>query len=236
MNFGVLAGQKTAPRITRNTLCFRSSRMISEMSSAHLTDFTATLKSSALEDGLELDQRSLDGLSAYYQLLNTWNPRLHLVAPTSPAEFATRHVLESLTLLQYLHEHARVADVGSGGGLPMLPCLIVREDIRATLIESSKKKAIFLREVLTETQTTDRATVINDRFENVATPAVGYVTCRAIERFEQLVPQLIAWSPAGAKLLLFGGESLKTRLEDTGLTMETKLLPNSQKRFLFVVR
>ena len=163
--------------------------MISRMSSAQLTDFTATLKSSAPEYGVVLDQRSLDGLSAYYQLLNIWNARLHLVAPTSPAEFATRHVLESLTLLQYLDDHANVADVGSGGGLPILPCLIVRQHLWATLIESSQKKTIFLREALRETKTTDRATVINERFENVATPAVEYVTCRAIERFEELIPQ-----------------------------------------------
>ncbi len=210
--------------------------MISKMSSSQLTDFTDALKSSAADYGVVLEQPSLDGLSAYYQLLNTWNPRLHLVAPTSPAEFATRHVLESLTLLEYLDDHAAIADVGSGGGLPILPCLIVRTDIRATLIESSHKKAVFLREVLRETGVTDRATVINERFESVAAPAVEYVTCRAIERFEELIPQLISWSPAPATLLLFGGDSLKKPLEDAGLNIATELLPRSQKRFLFIAR
>ncbi len=210
--------------------------MISKMSSSQLTDFTATLQSSAADYGVVLDQQSLDGLSAYYQLLTTWNERLHLVAPTSPAEFATRHVLESLTLLQYFDDQAAVADVGSGGGLPILPCLIVRPDISASLIESSRKKAIFLREATRATKIADRASLINERFENVATPAVDYVTCRAIERFEELIPQLIAWSPPSATLLLFGGDSLKGPLRDSGLMIETKLLPNSQKRFLHVAR
>lgn len=206
------------------------------MSSTQLTEFTGTLQSSAAEYGVTLDQRCVDGLCAYYQILNAWNARLHLVAPTSPAEFATRHVLESLTVLQYLDDDARVADVGSGGGLPIVPVLIVRRDISATLFESSRKKAVFLREALKETKTADRGTVINERFENVSAPAVDYVTCRAIERFEELAPKLVAWSPKSATLLLFGGESLKKPLESAGLVIESRLLPNSERRFLIVAR
>ena len=206
------------------------------MSSSQLTEFTEALQSSAADYGVLLDQRSVDGLCAYYEILNSWNARLHLVAPTSPAEFATRHVLESLTVLQDLDDNAHVADVGSGGGLPIVPVLIVRQDIRATLIESSRKKALFLREALKETKTAGRGTVINERFENVPTPAVGYVTCRAIERFEELIPKLVQWAPAGARLLLFGGESLKKPLESAGLVIEPRLLPNSERRLLIVAR
>ena len=206
------------------------------MNSSGLKDFTDTLKSSAADYGVTLDQRSLDQLSAYYELLNSWNARLHLVAPTSPAEFATRHVLESLSLVQYLDEDAVVADVGSGGGLPIIPCAIVRPDISATLIESSRKKAIFLQEALKATKIADRTAVVNERFENVAPPAVQYVTCRAIERFEGLVPKLVEWSPASATLLLFGGESLRKPLQNKGFVIEVRLLPNSKRRFLFVAR
>ena len=206
------------------------------MSSSQLTEFTDALQSSAADYGLTLDQRSVDGLGSYYEILTSWNARLHLVAPTSPAEFATRHVLESLTVLPYFDEHAAVADVGSGGGLPILPVLIMRQDISATLIESSRKKALFLREALKETKTAGRGIVINERFEKVAAPAVDYVTCRAIERFEELVPKLVEWAPAPSVLLLFGGESLKKPLESAGLVIESKLLPNSERRFLIVAR
>ena len=206
------------------------------MSSSQLTEFTDALQSSAADYGVTLDQRSVDGLCAYYEILNFWNARLHLVAPTSPAEFATRHVLESLTVLPYLDDNAGVADVGSGGGLPIVPVLIMRQDITATLIESSRKKAVFLREALKETKITGRGTVINERFENVPPPAVDYVTCRAIERFEELIPKLVEWAPAASGLLLFGGESLKKPLERAGLVIESKLLPNSERRFLIVTR
>ena len=148
---------------------------------------------------LFLPQRARS-LSKYYELLNAWNPRLHLVAPTSPKVFATRHVLESLLLLEHLPEGAGVVDVGSGAGLPIIPCLIARPDIHALLIEASGKKAIFLREALNETATAKRATVKAERFERIDPPEVGIVTCRALENFAQMLPQLVSWAPAPGKL------------------------------------
>src|ERR1044072_291379 len=63
-------------------------------------------------------------IGEYYSFLTRWNDRLHLVAPCSPEEFAVRHILESLMLLKHLTPNARVADVGSGGGRPIIQCLI----------------------------------------------------------------------------------------------------------------
>src|SRR2546421_6694537 len=108
--------------------------------------FVIALSENARDFGLELKDSAIARLQSYYELLLKWNDRLHLVAPCSPEEFATRHVLESLLLLRHLPQNARVVDVGSGAGLPIIPCLIMRLDLRATLIESSPRKAVFLRE------------------------------------------------------------------------------------------
>src|SRR6185503_10236211 len=110
--------------------------------------------------GIVLHQNDLEALVKYYELLSAWNARLHLVAPSSPKAFATRHVLESLLLLEHLPAGAHVADVGSGAGLPMIPCLIARSDLHAVLIEASKKKSVFLREALNATGTAKRAMVV----------------------------------------------------------------------------
>src|ERR1700704_2534868 len=110
--------------------------------------FSEALRQRADDFGVNLDNDDVERLSDYYELLLKWNPRLHLVAPCSPEEFAVRHILESLILLPHLSRGARVTDVGSGAGLPIIPCLIMRDDLRATLIESSQKKVVFLREAL----------------------------------------------------------------------------------------
>ena len=87
-------------------------------------------------------------LGDYFELVAAWNPRLHLVAPCAPAEFAARHVLESLAALPFIPAGATVLDVGSGAGLPAIPCLVMRQDSKAVLVEASQKKSAFLREAL----------------------------------------------------------------------------------------
>src|SRR5215212_11230859 len=101
------------------------------------------------EHSAAFDVRLDDGVRArlcdYFEAVTRWNARLHLVAPCAPAEFATRHVLESLLALPHISKGASFVDVGSGAGLPAIPCLVVREDLSATLVESSEKKAVYLR-------------------------------------------------------------------------------------------
>ena len=196
--------------------------------------FNKALRANEGRYKVALDEDAMARLASYYELLLEWNPRLHLVAPCSPTEFATRHVLESLLLLPHLPAAARIADVGSGGGLPIIPALIARADIRATLIESSQKKAVFLREALRATRTSEQATVVAERFEDTPTPVVDYVTCRALDRFSEMLPKLIAWAPPHRTLLLFGGDKLIRQIEPWGLNFSSVKIPGSERRWLLI--
>jgi len=183
-----------------------------------------------------LTNDDLARLSSYYELLLKWNPRLHLVAPCSPEEFATRHILESLVLLPHLTSGARVTDVGSGGGLPIVPCLIVRADLRACLIESSQKKVVFLREALRSFRGPEPPRLIASRFEDVPAPATDFVTCRALDRFPKLLPDLINWAPRSSTLLLFAGDGLRSQIEQLMPSSAAELIPKSERRFLVIAR
>src|ERR1700682_1027833 len=113
---------------------------------AQVNEFRGALRKDAERYEVQLIDDTLRRLCDYYELLLAWNSPLHLVAPCSPSEFATRQVWEWLSLLPYLPPDSRIADIGSGAGLPIIPSLIARPDIQATLIEASKKKTVFLRE------------------------------------------------------------------------------------------
>jgi 16S rRNA (guanine527-N7)-methyltransferase len=175
-------------------------------------------------------------LGDYFRLVASWNPRLHLVAPCTPAQFASRHVLESLAALPFIPRGASLVDLGSGAGLPALPCLVARPDIRATLFESSRRKAVFLREATSALSLRERVEVRAERFEETAPPAADVLTCRAIERFTELLPDMARWATNVTTLLLFGGESLDESIERAGLRSERLHLHGSEQRFLFVVR
>ena len=197
-----------------------------------MSSFQEALLSNVSAFDLELSPETLSKLGDYYELLTHWNARLHLVAPCSPEEFATRHVLESLMLLKHLAQDAKIADIGSGAGLPAIPCLIARPDLHATLIESSPKKSVFLREA--SNQLGLASTVIAKRFEDIPPPDVSFVTCRALDQFMEKLPAIFQWAPQGSKLLLFGGETLRLQLVKAKVQFFELLIPFSEQRFLFV--
>jgi 16S rRNA (guanine527-N7)-methyltransferase len=196
--------------------------------------FSQALRDHAAEFRIQLAADNIKRLTNYYELLLKWNDRLHLVAPCSPEEFATRHVLESLLLLAHLPEDARVIDVGSGAGLPIIPCLIVRADLRVTLVESSSKKAVFLREALRDVKSPEPAAVKAARFEQTEAPEADFVACRALDRFQELLPALIKWAPTASTLLLFAGEELRKQVEILLPNAKAERIPTSDRRYLIV--
>jgi 16S rRNA (guanine527-N7)-methyltransferase len=190
-------------------------------------EFDKALARRAPAFGVSLDEAARARLGDYFELVAAWNPRLHLVAPCAPAEFAVRHVLESLAALPFLKEGSTFVDVGSGAGLPALPCLVARPDLKAVMFEASPKKAVFLREAASRLSLQGRVRVEAERFERAEPPDADALTCRAIERFTEILPALVRWAARIRTLLLFGGEGLGEKLELEGLSFETVRLPES---------
>ena len=204
--------------------------------------FRRTIERNAPAYGVRLEAEQLAALDRYREILIRWNPRLHLVAPASlddTEEFARRHILESLFALGALSDlpaDAPLVDVGSGGGLPIIPLLIARPAARATLVEANSKKSVFLREALAASSCADRAVVIADRFERRSAPAACVLTSRALDRFTEMLPAMMAWARAAEVLLLFGGEELRAKLPTNDFDIDARRIPNSERRFLYVMR
>jgi 16S rRNA (guanine527-N7)-methyltransferase len=195
--------------------------------------FIETIRNFQSDFGLKLEENHLKNLADYYELVQKNNPLLHLVAPCSEEEFAVRHILESLTLLEFLPKNTKFADVGTGAGLPSIPCLLVREDLQGILIESKLKKTVFLEEVVKECGLENRTSIINRQFEEVSKSGASHITCRALDKFTQKLPKLLKWSK-GSDLLFFGGNSLRDELQKNRVKFKEKLMPMSEQRYLFI--
>ena len=98
----------------------------------------------------DLSSAQLDQFETYYAMLADWNTRVNLTAITEPEDVAKKHFLDSLAAAPYLKANAAVADVGTGAGFPGLPLLILRPDLKLTLIDSLQKRLVFLEAVLKE--------------------------------------------------------------------------------------
>jgi 16S rRNA (guanine527-N7)-methyltransferase len=198
------------------------------------TEFIESIKKHQVAFDLELSDAAVERLADYYALVQEHNLILHLVAPCSPEEFAIRHILESLTLLEFLPEGTCFADVGAGAGLPSIPCLLVRDDLSAVLIESKIKKAKFLETVANELSLSGRIQIINRQFEEAEQGPFSIVTCRALDKFTEKLPRLLKWSKK-RKLLLFGGNNLREALQKEYQQFKEKLMPLSEQRFLYIL-
>ena len=139
-------------------------------------EFNQALTSAAAEFGIRISDQELHLFSLHYSLLLTH--RTHrLTTITDPAHAAIKHFLDSLTalLLREIQPGERVADIGSGAGFPGLVLAVARPHASYTLVESSLKRAAFLREAAAYLGLTN-VEVIADRAETLGRSPVPLVS------------------------------------------------------------
>jgi len=96
--------------------------------------------------GVTLSERQLAQFSVFTDMLLEWNRKFNLTRITEPREIVLRHYLDSLTCLAAAEFKldAKVIDVGTGAGFPGIPVEIARPDLEMTLLDSTRKRLIFL--------------------------------------------------------------------------------------------
>ena len=105
------------------------------------------------ELALDLPAGVRERLLDYMALLLKWNRTYNLTAIRDPLSMVAHHLLDSLVVVPHLPlaaGRARLADAGSGGGLPGIPLAIARPDWQVVLAEANQKKAAFLRQASIE--------------------------------------------------------------------------------------
>jgi len=124
------------------------------------------LLTAAARFGVELSPEAVGRLETYRDLLLIWNRRINLISRKDTGRIVSYHFLDSLTAAPLIPERASVCDLGSGAGLPGIPLKIARADIVMTLIEATRKKALFLDEAVRQLRL-ENTTVINARAEEI---------------------------------------------------------------------
>jgi len=116
--------------------------------------------------GLKLEGASIVRFQTYLGILSLWRTRLSLTAASTAREIVGRHIIDSFSIMRFVKPGFYTADIGSGAGFPGIPIAIACPEARVVLVESRRKRANFLREVIRTANLTN-AEVIEARAESI---------------------------------------------------------------------
>lgn len=173
------------------------------------------LNTEASRFGLFLEPDRLAKLQRYYALLIEGNKKTNLTRITDERDAVIKHFLDSLTVLAVIPEELRARplsfiDVGTGGGFPGMPLLIVCPNWKGTLLEATGKKVAFLAEALQELGLNGMA--LHGRAEEVARDpshrdAYDLAFARAVAEMSTLTELCLPFVKVGGRFVAMKGST-----------------------------
>ena len=167
--------------------------------------------------GVELSEQQLTQFDVYKNELLQWNAKTNLISENSAQEIITRHFLDSLTALQFIHKpNARMVDVGCGAGFPGLPLKIALPTLELYLLETNRKKVSFLKHMI-RLLNLSTTVVLHDRTENIIKidtwkEKFDVLISRATFKLSELLPQGEYFLVRGGNLIALKGPNVEEEL------------------------
>lgn len=119
-------------------------------------------------ENIELSSAQIDLFEKYRDLILEWNERIDITAITEDKEIDEKHFIDSLSVFRHIEipSHAKLVDIGTGGGFPGVPMKIFDPSVDLTLVDSLNKRIVFLEEVIDKLSLTS-AQAIHARAEEI---------------------------------------------------------------------
>ena len=146
----------------------------------------------------------------FYNLITEYNQKVNITRITDREECDIKHFSDSLLGAQFFPQGARCLEVGSGGGFPSIPLMIVRPDLRFVLVESVGKKCAFLERAVGELGL--HARVVQGRAEELAREEAYRekfdVSCaRAVARLNTLAEYCVPFVRVGGLFIAYKADA-----------------------------
>jgi len=161
-----------------------------------------------------VSRETLARLKAYVGMLEDWNARHNLVSRSSLEDVWRRHVLDSAQLVRHVPSSAAtLIDLGSGAGFPGLVLAeLLRERVRVTLVEATRKKCEFLKTVAARLEL--NCEIRNRRIEDGLPERFDVITARACAPLSRLLGYAQHFSAPGTIALFLKGQNLAVELTE----------------------
>lgn len=100
--------------------------------------------------GIDINEDKINSFILYKELLKEWNKKINITSITDDEEIDIKHFIDSITPLttDLFRKDIKMIDIGTGGGFPGVPLKIINEDMEVVLLDSLKKRIIFLNEII----------------------------------------------------------------------------------------
>jgi len=168
--------------------------------------------------GIEINEKMLEKLNIYYNLLIEENKKYNLTAITKEEDVYLKHFYDSLTAVKVINlNNQSICDIGTGAGFPGIVLKIFFPNLTLTLVDSTLKKCNFLKKVV-EQLNLNNVITINNRIENYAKEVrenYDIVISRAVAPLKHLLEYGIPLLKVGGTIICLKGkiENETTNLE-----------------------
>jgi 16S rRNA (guanine527-N7)-methyltransferase len=192
--------------------------------------------------GIELSAGAVDALALHARRVLEANERLHLTAITDRASFIERHLGEGFEGAAMLPPEVGgdLLDLGSGNGYPVLPLVAARPALRPLLTEASRRKAEFLRNVMSECGFAGELLGKQvQRPSDLERGRSGFrvIVTRALGDWERILPRFARCLEEGGELLFWAGGDVENVIERSAWRrlrlVERKALPGRERSWIW---
>ena len=181
-----------------------------------------------------LSSRQVQQLQAYHLELRIYTDRINLISSNDKNHIIERHFLPSFYYLLYLIKNndllnKTILDFGTGAGLPGIILAVALPDTKITLLDSSRKKTLFLKNI-TKKIDLNNVEIICDRIENITKSAfheVDIIVARAVASIPVLVKRCLPFLNAGCEILTLKGENYNQELKKNLNMIISELIPET---------
>lgn len=217
-----------------------------------MSNFLFLLKRMAFKLNIELNDKQLRLFEVYAGELIEQNKKYNLTRIVDPKEIVEKHFIDSITcvLLDCFQKAKKIIDIGSGAGLPGIPLKICKEDLEVYLLESVKKKVIFLQRIINILELKN-IFIVHGRAEeygqnNKYREKYDLVISRAVAKLNVLAEYCLPFVSLGGYFVAFKGPGAKEEMRNINAVKilggeivevkELKLPASGERRNLVVIK
>ncbi len=188
-----------------------------------------------LNDPSKFEEKTIQKLRGVETFLRKWNKNINLVSEADESAIWERHIVDSLQLMPFFKEVNKLADMGSGVGLPAVPLAIANPDIDVFAIEPKQKQTVLMAELVREIRIPNLH-VLTERVEKVFLSHMDVVCCRAFGEFNRdarLAYKML--KPSGLFMTFKAAEETSIPQGYEKVENHPYQLPNNPRKYFVVI-